>query len=334
MFKAYFHLSMELVRDVVKTMEEGMLLSFDDEGSKPVSAAFAAPIPAGNGPVGSDDENDGGSSNGGSPDRRARRAKRDPDMSNSVLLGSENRVHTMANSSLSPMISSSSSSSSSSPVLIGNGSRTFNKLPTLYNHHGNSSSTARNTTASANVSIGHANGAHPSTSLASTLSNHQATGNGYTQHHHQHQNHREFNRPVSSSSANSATSASPPSSTILNSSAIGANDLTLSPDQLGHLPLFSSSGPRSATSAGGGGGGGGLGGRPTSASSVTSNLPYFGALHTPRTERLGSIIHDPMSAEEHWPVMEAMSQDGKENERERGTDIGLLLIDLLNFASY
>lgn len=43
MFKAYFHLSMELVRDVVKTMEEGMMESFDDEATKPVSAAFAAP---------------------------------------------------------------------------------------------------------------------------------------------------------------------------------------------------------------------------------------------------------------------------------------------------
>ncbi|KAJ1550915.1 Proteasome subunit alpha type-2 [Nowakowskiella sp. JEL0078] len=36
---------MELVRDVVKTMEEGMMESFDDEASKPVSSAFSAPIP-------------------------------------------------------------------------------------------------------------------------------------------------------------------------------------------------------------------------------------------------------------------------------------------------
>ncbi|KAI9139844.1 hypothetical protein BKA69DRAFT_1083762 [Paraphysoderma sedebokerense] len=46
MFKAYFHLSMELVRDVVKTMEEEMMQNFDDQGSKPVSAAFSAPIPS------------------------------------------------------------------------------------------------------------------------------------------------------------------------------------------------------------------------------------------------------------------------------------------------
>lgn len=46
MFKAYFHLSMELVRDVVKTMEEGLMEGFDDEASKPVSASFTAPIPS------------------------------------------------------------------------------------------------------------------------------------------------------------------------------------------------------------------------------------------------------------------------------------------------
>ncbi|KAI9355913.1 hypothetical protein DFJ73DRAFT_623256 [Zopfochytrium polystomum] len=44
MFKAYFYLSMELVRDFVKTMEEGMMETFDDEASKPVSASFSAPI--------------------------------------------------------------------------------------------------------------------------------------------------------------------------------------------------------------------------------------------------------------------------------------------------
>ncbi|KAJ3271117.1 hypothetical protein HDV01_007054 [Terramyces sp. JEL0728] len=43
MFKSYFVLSMELVRGVVKVMEEGMLDSFDDEATKPVSAAFGAP---------------------------------------------------------------------------------------------------------------------------------------------------------------------------------------------------------------------------------------------------------------------------------------------------
>ena len=44
MFKAYFHLSLELVRDVVKTMEDGLLQGFDEEDAKPVSATFSAPI--------------------------------------------------------------------------------------------------------------------------------------------------------------------------------------------------------------------------------------------------------------------------------------------------
>ena len=45
MFKAYFYLSMELVRDVVKALEEEMISNFDDDGGKPVSAVFTAPIP-------------------------------------------------------------------------------------------------------------------------------------------------------------------------------------------------------------------------------------------------------------------------------------------------
>lgn len=48
MLTAYFKLSMNLVRDVVKIMEEGIMESFDDEASKPVSSVFAAPIPSSN----------------------------------------------------------------------------------------------------------------------------------------------------------------------------------------------------------------------------------------------------------------------------------------------
>lgn len=44
MFKAYFHLSMELVRDVVKTMETELVENFDEFDSKPVSSSFNAPI--------------------------------------------------------------------------------------------------------------------------------------------------------------------------------------------------------------------------------------------------------------------------------------------------
>eukprot|EP01136_Pigoraptor_vietnamica_P037515 Opistho-1_new@105551 len=45
MFTAYFHLSMDVVRDVVKALEEEMMAGFEDDGGKPVSAVFTAPIP-------------------------------------------------------------------------------------------------------------------------------------------------------------------------------------------------------------------------------------------------------------------------------------------------
>ncbi|CAH1784950.1 unnamed protein product [Owenia fusiformis] len=47
MFKAYFHVTIELVRDVVKACEEEMMSNFDDNDGKPVSALFSAPIPSG-----------------------------------------------------------------------------------------------------------------------------------------------------------------------------------------------------------------------------------------------------------------------------------------------
>eukprot|EP00051_Salpingoeca_urceolata_P010884 m.133745 g.133745 ORF g.133745 m.133745 type:complete len:402 (-) comp16894_c0_seq5:76-1281(-) len=46
MFKAYFLLSMELVREVVKALEEEMMANFNDDADKPVSSMFTAPIPA------------------------------------------------------------------------------------------------------------------------------------------------------------------------------------------------------------------------------------------------------------------------------------------------
>lgn len=50
MFKAYFNVSLELVRDVVRSCEEEMMASFDDAADKPVSAVFNAPIPNHGGP--------------------------------------------------------------------------------------------------------------------------------------------------------------------------------------------------------------------------------------------------------------------------------------------
>ncbi len=45
MLTAYFHISMELVRDVVRTLEDEIISDFDENSSKPVSAAFTASIP-------------------------------------------------------------------------------------------------------------------------------------------------------------------------------------------------------------------------------------------------------------------------------------------------
>ena len=45
MFKAYFSLTVELVKDVVRTCEEDMFNShYDDGAGKPVSALFTAPV--------------------------------------------------------------------------------------------------------------------------------------------------------------------------------------------------------------------------------------------------------------------------------------------------
>lgn len=45
MLKAYHRLSMELVRDVVRSCEEEMMATYDDSGNRPISAVFNAPIP-------------------------------------------------------------------------------------------------------------------------------------------------------------------------------------------------------------------------------------------------------------------------------------------------
>ncbi|CAG8589064.1 1720_t:CDS:2 [Paraglomus occultum] len=44
-FKAYFHLSTELVRDVVKAMEEELMESYESSPAQPVAAAFNAAVP-------------------------------------------------------------------------------------------------------------------------------------------------------------------------------------------------------------------------------------------------------------------------------------------------
>lgn len=40
MFKAYFYLSMEAVREAVKVIEEELILNYNDNTTNPVSSAF------------------------------------------------------------------------------------------------------------------------------------------------------------------------------------------------------------------------------------------------------------------------------------------------------
>ncbi|XP_071816284.1 uncharacterized protein [Apostichopus japonicus] len=46
MFKAYFQITIALVKDVVRACEEEMMANFDDTQERPVSSYFSAPIPA------------------------------------------------------------------------------------------------------------------------------------------------------------------------------------------------------------------------------------------------------------------------------------------------
>ncbi|RCH97081.1 hypothetical protein CU097_010177 [Rhizopus azygosporus] len=60
MYKSYFYLSMELVRDVVSAMEDEMMDSFEFSASQPVSAAFNVAMPSTSSDrQQSDSENDG-----------------------------------------------------------------------------------------------------------------------------------------------------------------------------------------------------------------------------------------------------------------------------------
>ncbi|XP_074661753.1 uncharacterized protein LOC141914453 [Tubulanus polymorphus] len=48
MFRAYYDITIELVRDVVTACEEEMMANFDDSSGRPVSSIFSAPIPQDN----------------------------------------------------------------------------------------------------------------------------------------------------------------------------------------------------------------------------------------------------------------------------------------------
>lgn len=88
MFKSYFYLSMELVRDVVSAMEDEMMDHYDFPAGQPVSAAFNVPIPTTSTSSGTsnssdnedDDDNNDDSSNDGTTDQQDehRRRRRSP----------------------------------------------------------------------------------------------------------------------------------------------------------------------------------------------------------------------------------------------------------------
>ncbi|ORY96258.1 hypothetical protein BCR43DRAFT_269943 [Syncephalastrum racemosum] len=87
MFKSYFYLSMELVRDVVSAMEDEMMDTFEFSASQPVSSAFNVAMPSSSPGDGSEsssgsgtdsDETSSGSVAGPSSSRRTHRKRRYP----------------------------------------------------------------------------------------------------------------------------------------------------------------------------------------------------------------------------------------------------------------
>ncbi|CAO3646160.1 unnamed protein product [Cunninghamella echinulata] len=72
MFKSYFYLSMELVRDVVSAMEDDMIDNYEFPAGQPVSAAFNVPIPSTSSSSISTDDNDDDNDNNNDEDYRQR----------------------------------------------------------------------------------------------------------------------------------------------------------------------------------------------------------------------------------------------------------------------
>ncbi|KAF9958285.1 hypothetical protein BGZ65_001532 [Modicella reniformis] len=103
MFKAYFYLSMELIRDVVKTMENDLINSFEYQPGMPISSTFTAPIPREIGVRTNNSQNDNNNNTNGNGHRTAQERRR-------------NREQTpLAEWSL-PVIPSDESSGSSTPA--------------------------------------------------------------------------------------------------------------------------------------------------------------------------------------------------------------------------
>ncbi|KAG0359767.1 hypothetical protein BGZ54_009845 [Gamsiella multidivaricata] len=88
MFKAYFYLSMELIRDVVKTMENDLIGNFEYQPGMPISSTFTAPIPreigvrnnSGNNNTTTTNDNTGTNNTNGNNNRSAEERVRDREL--------------------------------------------------------------------------------------------------------------------------------------------------------------------------------------------------------------------------------------------------------------
>ncbi|ORZ33782.1 hypothetical protein BCR44DRAFT_1415683 [Catenaria anguillulae PL171] len=201
MFKAYFHLSMELVRDVVKAMEEEMMATFDEDANKPVSAAFTAPIPAnaqgqqgqqanqgsGGGGSGGGGSQRPGSSRGGQRPSGGWQKGDDPDalMSGTSPSSFTSPVH--ASSSSAMATNAPAASSSSSGRLLGPGHQIADDAGFLSGGEDGGGQSV------------------PATPIGSGFQWGASTSAGSSSHHH-HAHHHHDRDPLS------ATSAHPPSS--------------------------------------------------------------------------------------------------------------------------
>jgi len=76
MFKAYFYLSMELIRDVVKTMENELISNFEYQPGMPISSTFTAPIPREIGVRNNNGQNDSLNNPNGNGHRTAQERRR------------------------------------------------------------------------------------------------------------------------------------------------------------------------------------------------------------------------------------------------------------------
>ncbi|TPX47983.1 hypothetical protein SeLEV6574_g02312, partial [Synchytrium endobioticum] len=297
MFKAYFHLSMELVRDVVKTMEEGMMESFDDEAAKPVSAAFAAPIPS-SGAAHDDDSDESG--------------KQKVEPSSSSCTASSNRGHnsgstnaaTTTTTSNSSTLYSTQTSHTSTTHVEGSGPVRNNTQDSLASPMPTSSSSNQLPQSSSQL---RKRGSNNALSLSATTSN----PNNGTVLSSPTQQLSDADRRFMSSSPQPLDIPNSRRRNVLMSGLITDHLPTPVVDPSlytpsAFTPLYTPA-PLSAT---------GLSYR----SPEPDRLVHFGNNSNSSSAHYNAHGHSQqhnVSASEHWPVMEAMSQDAIEEMVER-----------------